>query len=200
MVPWFAAGKPLCTCIVNICNGVSCGLTGYHWSEHTQHLSVRYQSELHHNIRKAARPVTTTRIYKSSNRWLLFKQTQPCCLNMAAVHVSRSGRQDDSSSRTGDAGLGKMGSFILLVAPDLIFTDPVAAFCISVHGKRQLRDSCYDGISIQPFGHTRFPWSSVSVTSAVLLHEGRRSMITSSASQGKKKRTNKKRTNKKQLS
>lgn len=91
--------------------------------------------------------------------------------------------QDDSTGRTSDAGLGKMGSIILLVAPDLIFTDPVAVFCISVHGKRQLRDSCYDGISMQQFGHTRFPWSSISVTSVVLLHEAGRSMITSSAKQ-----------------
>lgn len=72
------------------------------------------------HVRKAVRPVMTTPIYKSSDRWLLFKQTQPCCLNMAAVHVRRSGRQDDSTGRTTDAGLGKMGSIILLVAPDRI--------------------------------------------------------------------------------
>lgn len=129
----------------------------------------------------------TTRIYKSSNRWLLFKQTHPCSLNMAAVHVRRAGRQDDSTGRTGDAGSGKMGSIILLEAPDLIFADPVAAFRSSVHGKRQLHDSRYDGISAQQFGHARFPQSSISVTNVVLLHEGRRKMITSSASQAMKK-------------
>lgn len=138
--------------------------------------------------RSHVRPVMTTPIYKSSDRWLLFKQTQPCCLNMAAVPVRRSGRQDDSTGRTTDAGLGKMGSIILLLAPDRISTDPVrAAFCISVLGKRQLCASCYDGISIRPFVPTRFPWSSIAITIVVLLHEGRRSVITSSASQGTKK-------------
>lgn len=101
--------------------------------------------------------------------------------------MRRSGRQDDSTGRTSDAGLGKMGSIILLVAADLISTDPVAVFCIAVHGKRQLRDSWDDGISTQRFGHTRFPRSSISVTGVVLLHKGRRSMITSSASKAIKK-------------
>lgn len=139
------------------------------------------------DVRKVVMPVMTTRIHKSSDGWLLFKQTLPCSLNMAAVHVRCSGRQDDSTGRMSDAGSGKMGSIILLVAPDLIFPDPVTMFCSSVRGKRQLRDSCYDGISTQQFGHARFPWSSVSVTSVVLLHEGRRKMKSSAASQATKK-------------
>lgn len=46
--------------------------------------------------------------------------------------------KDDSMGRTSDAGLGKMGSIILLVAPDLIFMDPVAVFQIFLQKKNAI--------------------------------------------------------------
>lgn len=126
--PAALAGEPLHSYIVNICNGVN--VTGYHWSVSKQDRRVCYQPELHHIIasnRRDVRKFITTQIYISSNRWLLFKQTQPCCPNATvALHVRRRGWQDDSTGRTSDAGLGKMGSIILLVAVDLIFADPFA--------------------------------------------------------------------------
>lgn len=116
-------GRAFRAYIVNICNG-------YHWSVSKQDRSVRYQPELHHIIasnRRDVRKFITIQIYISPNRWLLFKQTQPCCLNTTvALHVRRRGWQDDSTGRTSDAGLGKMGSIIPLVALDLIFADPFA--------------------------------------------------------------------------
>lgn len=114
----------------------------YRWSVSTRYRRVRYQLELHHIItpnQRDVRKLITAQIYISANRWLLFKQTQPCCLN-TMLHVRRSGRQDDSAGQDKRCRVGKDG---ICHSPSSSRSYLHRSFC-----------SVCKWFSIQPFGHT----------------------------------------------